>query len=555
MSGQFTETDDRYRRIVEAAEEGIITINAQSLIDFVNPKMGALLGYSVDDMLGRPLSDFLDDEGKQLLEYYLERRRRGVTEQFDFKFCHSDGSEVWVNVSTGPLFDSRGDYVGALAMFTDIRERREAERLLAWEKEALETIGGTNSLGQVLDELMRGLERHLPGAICSVFLVDQQQMCLRHGGAPSLDPEFHQLLDGYPIEPESAFGREMHGRRQRIVPDITIDPLWENYREYGLARGLRASWSTPIHDGAGSLISIFVVYYREPRGPNSREQLTLERAAHLARLAIERKRAEELLAASQIALKQANDSLQQSNEKLERRVLARTQQLRALASQLTQVEERERLRLADAIHEGLLQLLMATSLRLEGLRDPADLASLDQGLDSAQALVQEAVKLGKAVVRDLYPPALHTLGLGGALGWLAQQHRAQGLEVEVRTPPGFDVPEKELRITLYRAAHELLVNARKYAEVDKAQIELALTADGAVCLTVSDDGVGFDPEQIRAREGVDGGFGLFSLRERMEALGGKLRLMSAPGRGSSISLTVPLASPESSDSVQVEETL
>lgn len=211
-----------------------------------------------------------------------------------------------------------------------------------------------------------------------------------------------------------------------------------------------------------------------------------------------------------------------------------------MANQLTEVEERERLRLADAIHEGMLQLLTATSLRLEGLRGLDDLEVLDQELDRAQALVKEAVKLGKAVVRDLYPPALHTLGLGGALHWMAGQHAAQGLQVEVEAPGGFDVPEKELRITLYRAANELLVNTWRYAQVDKAKVEISSEEDGAVHLTVSDEGVGFSPEEIRAREGLEGGFGLFSLRERIEALGGRLRLESAPGRGARITLTVPL---------------
>ncbi len=531
--------EDRYRRIIEAAEEGIITIDVHALTDYVNPKIANMLGYTVEEMLGRPLADFLDDEGKELLEYYLERRQQGITEQFDFKFCHKNGEDVWVSVATNPLLDAEGNYIGALAMFTDIRVRREAQRLLAWEKEALETIGSSLALTGVLDELMLGLERHLPGAICSVFLVDPEAICLRPGGAPSLAKDFNELLDGYPVGPTSPYGEALQGKQQRIVPDIMVDPLWEGYRHLALAQGLRASWSTPIRDSGGELIAVFVVYYREPREPNSREQLHIERAAHLACLAIERKRAEEMLAASQIALREANESLQQSNEKLERRVHTRTQQLRALASQLTQVEERERLRLADAIHEGLLQLLMATSLRLEGLRSPIDLETLDEGLDSAQALVKEAVKLGKAVVRDLYPPALHTLGLGGALGWLAQQHLPQGLEVEVEAPSGFDVPEKELRITLFRAAHELLVNARKYSEVEKARVEILHDDDGAVQLTVSDRGIGFDPDEVRAREGVDGGFGLFSLRERMEALGGKLLLESAPGQGSRITLVVP----------------
>ena len=92
---------------------------------------------------------------------------------------------------------------------------------------------------------------------------------------------------------------------------------------------------------------------------------------------------------------------------------------------------------------------------------------------------------------------------------------------------------------LFRSVRELLFNVVKHAKVANARVELSLTADGRVRLTVSDEGVGFDPETLRAWDGTDQGFGLFSLRERLELLGGRLDVESAPGRGASFTIIAP----------------
>ena len=123
-------TERRYRDIVETATEGIWTIDAQALTTFVNPKMAQMLGYSAAEMRGRPLTDFMDAQGMALANAKLERRRQGVFEPHDFRFRRQDGSELWAAVSTNPVQDAAGKYTGALAMVTDITERRRVEQQL-----------------------------------------------------------------------------------------------------------------------------------------------------------------------------------------------------------------------------------------------------------------------------------------------------------------------------------------------------------------------------------------------------------------------------------------
>ena len=120
----------QYRRIVETAQEGIWLINAQNETIFVNTKMAELIGYSVNEMIGRKLFDFMDEEGIAITNRNLERRRQGISEQHDFCFRRKDGSELWVILETGPILGEDGEYLGALGMITDVTNRKRVEEAL-----------------------------------------------------------------------------------------------------------------------------------------------------------------------------------------------------------------------------------------------------------------------------------------------------------------------------------------------------------------------------------------------------------------------------------------
>ena len=133
-------SEERYRRIVETANEGIWIIDAGARTTFVNPKMAAMLGFSAEEMAGRALQDFMDAEGRALTARHLARRRQGIAEQHDFKFLRRDGSELWTLMATNPIMDERGAYAGAMAMVTDISERRRLEDELR-QAQKMEAVG------------------------------------------------------------------------------------------------------------------------------------------------------------------------------------------------------------------------------------------------------------------------------------------------------------------------------------------------------------------------------------------------------------------------------
>ncbi len=126
--------------VLETTSEGVWLIDARSVTTFVNARTAALLGYSVEEMLGAHLFAFMDEEGKRICDANLARRQSGVTEQHEFKFRRKDGTFLWTLLATNPVYDKRGDYAGALAMVGDLTEHKLRERALAQRVQELEAL-------------------------------------------------------------------------------------------------------------------------------------------------------------------------------------------------------------------------------------------------------------------------------------------------------------------------------------------------------------------------------------------------------------------------------
>ncbi|HEY9603255.1 MAG TPA: PAS domain S-box protein [Allocoleopsis sp.] len=124
------ESENHYRCIVETASEGVWMFDADSKTTFTNNRMAQMLGYSVEELLGRSLFEFIDPDFQSLAQTYIERRRQGIHERHDFKFRRKDGSDLWAIVSATPIFDACDRFVGVLRMITDITERKQAEEAL-----------------------------------------------------------------------------------------------------------------------------------------------------------------------------------------------------------------------------------------------------------------------------------------------------------------------------------------------------------------------------------------------------------------------------------------
>ncbi len=222
----------------------------------------------------------------------------------------------------------------------------------------------------------------------------------------------------------------------------------------------------------------------------------------------------------------------------------RTAQLRQMASDLTLAEQHAREQIAKTLHDGLQQMLVVASLNLdqELKRDRDRGRAPREPLAVAKNQLDEAIGAARSLSVELYPPVLQHAQLPAALTWLADWTRSKyGLDVRVTADKRATSSRKDVRTLLFESVRELLFNTVKHARVDRVALDLALDGD-ALCITVSDDGIGFDPAGLAERSKASQvGWGLFSIRERLTQLGGRFEIDSAPGRGTTFRLLAPRA--------------
>lgn len=227
--------------------------------------------------------------------------------------------------------------------------------------------------------------------------------------------------------------------------------------------------------------------------------------------------------------------LQTERDRLERQVQARTRELEALATYLQRAVEEERARLARELHDELGALMMAAKLDLARIRTRLSVGGAEDlgvRLQHLNSTLNDAIALKRRIMGDLYPTALHNLGLVPALETLLRRFRERsGLPLDaVLEPAGLDA---EGQLTVYRMVQEALTNIVKYAHARSVRVEIR--RDGpAIRVLVADDGGGFDPSRPES-----GARGLAGMRHRLRACGGVLEIQSAPGEGTRLVARIP----------------
>jgi len=157
-------------------------------------------------------------------------------------------------------------------------------------------IAADAPLAEVLTSLVLLMEGQAEGLRCSILLLNRDGKRVRHGAAPNLPEAYVKAVDGAPIGPRNgSCGTAMFTRRPVVVTDVMTDPLWADYRELAQICGLRACWSTPIVSWQGDVLGSFAMYRQETRGPQPEETRLTEIATHIAGIAIDRQRQQEIL--------------------------------------------------------------------------------------------------------------------------------------------------------------------------------------------------------------------------------------------------------------------
>ena len=246
--------------------------------------------------------------------------------------------------------------------------------------------------------------------------------------------------------------------------------------------------------------------------------------------------------------KEVQARLLRSGVELEGAVQAKTaelvdshERLRALTTDLNLTEQRERKRLAAELHDHLAQLLVLGKLKLgQCRRSNESQEKRDELIAETDEVLSDALTYTRTLVADLSPPVLYEFGLAAAFKWLAEKMQRHGLTVMVHSETEIPKLPDDQTVLLFQSVRELLMNVAKHAKSDTATVRLECRS-GELRIEVQDRGVGFQREVVAAAgTAMSQKFGLFSVRERIQALGGRFELDSVPGQGTKAVLTVKL---------------
>lgn len=265
----------------------------------------------------------------------------------------------------------------------------------------------------------------------------------------------------------------------------------------------------------------------------------------------ERKHAEENLriayAEMENRVEERTSELLEANRELHIEMVARKayqDRLRDLSSELLLAEESERRRIAMDLHDRVGQSLAITKMKLTQMRMAHTSPDTPALLDEIRELVDHVIRDIRSLTFEISPNILYELGLEAALEWLADNMREQqNFAIDYKDDESDKPLDDRSRFLLFRAARELLFNVVKHARADHVTITSKRVGNDVV-IELSDNGIGFDTSELRNFCGKSMRFGIFSIRERLENLGGHFAVESEPGRGSRFVISAPLSNPE-----------
>src|SRR5438874_1100494 len=221
------------------------------------------------------------------------KEKRGF--DIEFRIALADGSVKHVQGVGRPVLGESGEVDRYIGTTVDITGRKRGEALFAGEKHLLEMIATGIALKEILNVLCQIIEEYRPATLASILLLRPDGLHLDSIAGPSLPKGWRQEMEKLPIGPcAGSCGTAAYRASPVIVSDIASDPLWEvpEHRAAAISHGLSASWSNPILSSEGKVLGTFCIYSREMQSPSAHDLGVMEKATHIARVAIERDRAE-----------------------------------------------------------------------------------------------------------------------------------------------------------------------------------------------------------------------------------------------------------------------
>lgn len=283
-----------WRGLIERSPDGVLVVGADARVRYANPAAAALLGWSIEQLIGSAYG------------YPLREDAPGQVE-----IMRADAPSLTVEMRLAQTL-----WNGEPAWFVSLHDATERHRLSALEKERvalLATMAQGASLQEVLAATVRLIESQHRQAICTVLLLDDEGEYLRHAASSGFPAELIRALERSKIGPgQGCCGTAAHERRTVVSADIANDPAWLDWRDGMLRYGLRASWSVPILSSTQEVLGTVAVYYRTPRAPTAAELELANACVQIVGIAIEKRQASEQVEALEAGRQHMLEKLQAS---------------------------------------------------------------------------------------------------------------------------------------------------------------------------------------------------------------------------------------------------
>jgi PAS domain S-box-containing protein len=530
------ENEERYRTLFNLSPMAVYTIDASGVILEFNrhaaelwarqPALGDTdLRFCGSFKMFRPDGSFMPHEECPMAE--VVSGKLSEVNNGEVLIERPDGSHVTIIVNIRPLKNDRGEVTGAINCFYDITERKQAETLILFQKEAFEMAASGVSLVQVLEFLVHTAEGQSPqGALIAIHLLDETGTCFDQTVAPSLPASYAQATNG--MEVSSATGpccAAIARRKCVVVANVASSKEFPGFAAFALPLGIHAAWSTPMFSSTGKVIGTFASYSREPHEPTPQDNLLGEVLTRTASVIIERKQAEEelknLMRKEQAARAEAEAANRVKDEFL------------AIVSHELRTPLNAIVGWTHLLRKGKLgQRESETAIQTIGRNATAQTAIISELLDVSR-IISGKLKL------DMQPVDLADV-INEAVDVVRAAADAKGIEVVTSLDQKAGLVAGE-SVRLQQVIWNLLTNAIKFTPKDgsvKVQLE---RADSHVAVAVSDTGAGIpteflphvferfqqaDSSEKRTHGGL--GLGLSIVRNLVEMHGGSV---SAESKG------------------------
>ncbi len=474
------ESKERYRAIFEQAPDSIVLFDANTgiIIDF-NNKAHEKLGYSREEFKKLKLSDIDALEPKQEIRKHVTMVVNEGVDTFETKQRTKSGEIRDILVNAKVISLSGRDVIQGI--WSDITELKRKEEALRDSKEKFRSIFELSPCSTVLLDLKGNIQQ------CN------RQFVNYHATKEPAEAQVGRNISEFfpPEEVQHLFDtiKKTIKEKKTIIGPTIYTMLKEDGSSF---------------QGEGFSIVMMDVNGK-PKG-----------ILGLAYDITERQKSEQKLRDYQM-------------------------QLKSLASELTLAEERERRHIAVELHDQIAQSLVISKIKLDTLRSSAPSRDLVKELEAISDILYKTIQDIQSLTFDLSFPVLYELGFEAAVAsWLVEQIQGKyGITSEFEDDKQDKPLDKDVCILLFRNVRELLINVVKHANASKVKVSIR-KIDNRIQVSVEDDGVGFDVAKVVSSSAKGGGFGFFSIRERLEELGGQIDINSQSGHGTKIKLMAPL---------------